>query len=152
MLRLAEPIGEGDPGVLARAAGAQLESEHAQMVGQVGVAAMQLVGDAVDRRVEREAGLHRGDQEGEQVGEAHAVFELAAGAPALNELVGAHDRHERQDRGDADRAHAALVQRPGEDRDHADDRGDHAGGAGAEVNRHGFAAVVAGLHEPRAQG
>ncbi len=51
----------------ARAAGAQLEVDHAHFICQIGVREIELFADALYRLVETEAGLHAHDEQVERV-------------------------------------------------------------------------------------
>jgi hypothetical protein len=133
-------------------AGAQLQGHDPQVLAEVGIAALQFIGDAVDGGVEAEAGLHRGDQEIEHIGEALPVFPLALGPLGTDELVRSHHRGGGEAAGDQDGAEPALApQHEGQQQDgggggrHQRDR------TGAQVEGHRLRAGEPRQHQPMAQ-
>ena len=100
----AEVVDAGAVGEVAqrfgsRLAGAQLQVDQPQLVGQLGIGELELAADALQRLVEAEAGLDADDEEVEHVGERQA------------DAVGAALGHPRQHHAGQDVAEAQAAER-----------------------------------------
>ena len=92
-------VGEVVQRLGARRAGAQLEVDQPQLVGQILVRERQLLADALDRLVEAESGLDADDQQVERVGQRQPDPVL----PALRHPAERHPGQQVSDRRGAER-------------------------------------------------